>query len=124
MIVLDASVVIALLDSTDVHHHRAVELLNANVDEPFGMSVLTVAEVLVAPTRANRAREAKAALDRLGVQPIGIEPDDAERLAQLRDRTRLRMPDCCVLLAAERTNARVVTFDDQLERTAQELRRS
>lgn len=121
MIVLDASVVIALLDSNDQHHVRAVERLAAHADEEFAMSVLTIAEVLVAPTRANRTQDAVAALARLGVQPIAIEIEDGERLAHLRDRTKLRMPDCCVLLAAQRANARIVTFDDQLERIAQEL---
>lgn len=28
------------------------------------------------------------------------------------------MPDCCVLLAAEETNARLTSFDDRLRRAA------
>jgi predicted nucleic acid-binding protein len=36
------------------------------------------------------------------------------RLALLRAETGLKLPDCCVLLAAEQSGAAVATFDDRL----------
>lgn len=42
------------------------------------------------------------------------------RLAVLRAGTRLRMPDWCVLLAAEQMHGGVATFDDGLGGAARE----
>lgn len=44
--------------------------------------------------------------------------DASLRLAQLRARTGLRLPDCCVLLAAETSQATVVTLDRRLAAAA------
>lgn len=40
------------------------------------------------------------------------------RLAVLRAGTRLKLPDCCVLLAAEQSHGAVATFDDRLANAA------
>ncbi|HEX2416100.1 MAG TPA: hypothetical protein VHJ37_12890 [Thermoleophilaceae bacterium] len=45
----------------------------------------------------------------------------AERLAHLRVESRLRLPDCCVLLAAQEARGRVLTFDQGLARAAGRL---
>ncbi len=47
--------------------------------------------------------------------------DTAVRLARLRADTGLRMPDCCVLLAAQDAAGRVAAFDDRLIRAAEVL---
>ncbi len=49
MIVLDASVLIAFLDSDDTHHAAAEQLLTQAVDDDLAVNSLTLAEVLVAP---------------------------------------------------------------------------
>lgn len=42
-------------------------------------------------------------------------PQDApSRLARLRAATTLKMPDCCVLLAADQLADAIATFDDRL----------
>jgi hypothetical protein len=46
----------------------------------------------------------------------------AVRLARLGADTGLRMPDCCVLLAAQDASARVAALDDQRIRAAEKLR--
>lgn len=115
MIVLDASVVIAMLDEGDAHHVRAVEVLTQAQarSENFAMNPVTITEVLVGPTRAGREGRVLDDLDRLAVleTPLG----SPRRLAALRVATGLRMPDCCVLLSAEDAGgADVATFDDRL----------
>lgn len=52
MIVLDASVLIAFLDPTDAHHSSARDLVRSASGQALGASVLTIAEVMVAPARA------------------------------------------------------------------------
>lgn len=121
MIVLDASVLIAHLDTEDAHHERATQLLLDTVDEALGASPLTLAEVLVGPARAGRAGLAEGALRELGVQVVPLGADAPRELAELRVRTRLRLPDCCVILAARTTGGSVATFDDRLHRAAAEL---
>lgn len=121
MIVLDASVLIAHLDADDAHHGRATRLLLATVDEPLGASPLTLAEVLVGPARAGRVELAEGALRELGVEVVPLDGDAPRGLAQLRVRTQLRLPDCCVLLAARTSGGYVATFDDRLHRAAAEL---
>jgi predicted nucleic acid-binding protein len=118
VIVLDATVLIAHLDADDAHHDAAETHLLEVADQPFGASSITLAEVLVAPARAGCLADAKAALQALGVAELRLPVDAAERLATLRANTALKLPDCCVLLAAEDTPARVLTFDARLAREA------
>ena len=121
MIVVDASVLIAHLDDRDALHDRAVEALLAVAEQPLGGSPLTLAEVLVGPARHGRLEAARSAIEELGVTSIPLREDAPARLAQLRVDSGLRLPDCCVLLAAEDADA-VLTFDDALARAAERLR--
>ncbi len=118
MIVLDASVVIAFLDRGDALHGRATRVLLDHVEERLGANPVTLAEVLVGPTQAGRAEEVLAALEDIGVETIPFAADAPVRLASLRVQHGLRMPDCCVLLAADQTDGRVATFDARLRRAA------
>ncbi len=119
VIVLDASVLIAYLDCDDNHHAAAATLLAGAIDDDLGANPLTLAEVLVVPLRDGRLELAQTALRDLEVDELRFPPDTAARLAQLRVSTGLKMPDCCVLLAAEDAGATVASFDDRLVRTAE-----
>ncbi|HXB46614.1 MAG TPA: type II toxin-antitoxin system VapC family toxin [Streptosporangiaceae bacterium] len=115
MIVLDACVLIAHFDAEDALHEDARNLLRSVADEPFRTSPLTQAEVLAGPARAGRLDRAVAALAQLDVRTVSMETDAPMRLAMLRAETGLKLPDCCVLLAAEHvSDAQIATFDDQL----------
>lgn len=119
MIVLDASVVIGLFDAGDPHHRAATRILAEANASDLGISPITLAEVLVGPTRHGRADQARALLQALDVETIPWGPDTPARLAGLRVDTSLKMPDCCVLLAAEEAGFRTIaTFDAQLARVA------
>jgi predicted nucleic acid-binding protein len=119
VIVVDAGVLIAHLDERDALHEQAVERLLAAADEPLGASTLTLAEVFVGPARRARLHDARAAVAALEVQEIRLGTDAAGDLATLRAETGLRLPDCCVLLAARDAHAsEVVTFDERLARAA------
>ena len=120
MIVLDASVLIAYLDGTDALHEAADTLLRATIDPAFGASPLTLAEVLVGPARTGRVAAVQQALADLEVHEIPLPIDSAARLAHLRADTGLKMPDCCVILAAEDRRSRLASFDDRLVRAAED----
>ena len=121
MIVLDASVLIAYLDGDDSHHESATKLLRAHALEPFGASQITLAETLVAPARAGRLADARKALEKLAVRELPFADDASSRLADLRVGTGLKLPDCCVLLAAEDHHGGVASFDRSLRQRAQGL---
>lgn len=121
MIVLDASVLIAHFDQDDALHARATEHLLAAADQQFGASSITLAEILVGPMRTGQLSNAQAALRALDVTELPLPASAATRLAALRAETALKLPDCCVLLAAQDVDGAVLTFDDRLAREATRL---
>lgn len=120
MIVLDASVLVAHLESSDPHHDRAEALLNGLAADELGASPLTLAEVLVGPARAGHVDRAAEVLEQLGVGSVALPEDAPLRLALLRAGTNLKLPDCAVLLAAESTGAALASFDERLCKAAKE----
>ncbi len=118
VIVLDASVLIAYLDGDATHHAAAETILAEAIDDDLAISSLTLAEVLVAPIRMGRLDLVQAVLRDLEMRELSFPAEVAERLVRLRADTGLKMPDCCVLLAAEESGASVATFDDRLARAA------
>jgi predicted nucleic acid-binding protein len=121
VIVLEASVLIAHLDERDAHHERAKRLLTGSGVEPLGASTISLAETFVAPARAGRLAEATGALERLGVRELPLGTGASGRLAQLRADTGRKLPDCCVLLAADEHSGTVASFDSALLHAADGL---
>jgi len=122
VIVIDASVLIAHLDDNDALQARAGEALLEVADQSVGCSAITLAEVLVGPARRDRLGAARTAVDELGVAEIPFGHDAPARLAALRAGSGLKLPDCCVLLAAQDAQAEaVLTFDDALAREVRRL---
>jgi predicted nucleic acid-binding protein len=120
MIVLDASILIAHLDASDSHHDRAEVLLANSGNEDLITSVVTLAEVLVGPSRSGIVDRALIALEQLGVTAVAIDPTGALRLALLCTETGLKLPDCCLLLTAEQTDAALASFDLRLAAAARD----
>lgn len=118
MIVLDASVVIAMLSRADQHHRRAAEIVVAGGD--LLVHPVTLAEVLVGPARLGDAAGVSDALTSLGIR-VDL-PDAAQpgRVASLRASTGLTLPDCYVLDVAEVHRAPLATFDRRLATRARE----
>ena len=115
MIILDASILIAHLESGDSHHARATDVLLDNCHDEFASSAVTLAEVLVGAVRAGRGGQARGALAELEVRTLGLPAEAAWELARLRVRTGLKLPDCCVLYAARmQPSSQVATLDARL----------
>lgn len=87
-----------------------------------GASSVTIAEILVGPGRTGQLDDAEALLTLLGIRQVPLGSDAPSRLARLRAESGLKLPDCCVLLAAQDAAAEAVaTFDDRLIKAAQDL---
>lgn len=116
--VLDAGVLIAVLNADDAHHDRARQALAAVRDRGDRLVVpaSAYAEVLVAPLRQNPA-SGDLVDDFLEALPASVEPATrqiASQAAALRAShgSRLRLPDALVVATAIVLDAdRVVTTD-------------
>lgn len=120
VIVLDASVLIAYPDGAHTHHAAAEAQLSGAVDDDLGANLLTLAEVLVVPAGDGRLKLARTALADPEVDEPPYPGGAAAGLAQLRASTGLKMPDCCVLLAARDADATVASFDARLLHAAED----
>ena len=116
--VLDAGVVIALLDASDVHHGAAVASVRDALKQGdvLMLPASAYAECLVAPSR--RGPGAVAVVDELiDALPARVEPADrpiAARAASLRAThgTAMRLPDALVVATALVHGAdRIITTD-------------
>lgn len=121
MIVLDASVLVAFLDPCDALHGKSVSTMLELGSDRLLISPITHAEVLVGPARSGTLASTQAALSALGVTEVALPADAAPQLAGLRATTALKLPDCCVLLAAQQSASTVLTFDLRLATAAAAL---
>jgi toxin FitB len=120
LIALDACTLIAYLDADDALHSRAERALLAHAADGFGASVVTLAEVLVGPARRGGTSRVQQALSDLMVVPVDLRDGHELMLAELRARTALKLPDCCVLVSARVLSADVLSFDDRLVSAAEQ----
>jgi predicted nucleic acid-binding protein len=120
-LILDASVLIGLLDTSDAHHNIAVDEVEAA--DRRGTTLLTPAsaysEALVSFARASRLPDAREAVAAMGIAVTPLTAGVAERAAELRAaHDRLRLPDAIVLATARELGAELLTYDGRLKRIA------
>jgi predicted nucleic acid-binding protein len=123
-LILDASVLIGLLDTADAHHDRAIDDVEAADRE--GRQLLLPAsaysETLVAFARARRLEEARRAITAMGITIVSLTDTIAERAAELRAHyTRLRLPDAIVLATAQEMGGSLLSYDRRLSQLAGKL---
>jgi predicted nucleic acid-binding protein len=120
-LILDASVLIGLLDTADAHHSAAVDDVEAA--DLRGTELLAPAsaysEALVSFARAGRVAEARDAIAAMGIAVTPLTAAIGENAAQLRAaHDRMRLPDAIVLATARVLGAELLTYDDRLARVA------
>lgn len=118
MIIFDANVLIALTLPADASHRAAVDLIDEHEWDEFGASALTLAEVLVRPSRDGDDRRVRDVMESLGLQVMPLGAAASVRVAGVRATTKLRLPDAVVLHTAEDQHAMLATFDERLARAA------
>ena len=114
---LDANIIIALLNSGDVHRDRVADFLRTTADD-LCLPMLSLAEALVLQVRVGRGEQAEAKVLALGIRVLPGDLVGALSLAQVRAGTGLRMPDCVVLASAQQLGARLATTDAKLAAAA------
>jgi len=122
-LILDASVLIGLLDTADAHHEQAVS--DVDQADTAGTALLAPAsaysEALVAFARAGRTADARYAISAMGITVVAMSQAIAERAAEIRaQHERLRLPDAIVLATARELGAELLTYDDGLDKVARQ----
>ena len=120
-LILDASVLIGLLDRGDAHHQAAVDDVEAA--DKRGDELLAPAsaysEALVAFARAGRASQAREAITAMGITVTPMTRELGELAAELRARhRRLRLPDAIVIATAQQLSAQLLSYDSRLVKIA------
>lgn len=120
-LILDASVLIGLLDTSDAHHSTAVDDVEAA--DLRGDELLTTAsaysEALVSFARADRVADAREAVAAMGIVVTSLTAQIGEHAAELRAaHERLRLPDAIVLATARVLGSPLLTYDERLTRVA------
>jgi predicted nucleic acid-binding protein len=113
-VVLDASVVIALLDASDAHHARALDDVEAadRREQALMLPASAYSEMLVVFARAGRVAQARDAVSGMGIAIVPLTAEIAQAAAELRARHRhLRLPDALVLASGPAYNAEILSYD-------------
>ena len=116
--ILDAGVIIAVLDSSDTHHSVAREALTQvrSRGDELAIPASAYAEVLVGPFRQGAGAVAKVD-EFLAALPARVEPatrEIAATAARLRAQhgTKLRLPDALVVATAVELGAAILLTTD------------
>lgn len=120
-LILDASVLIALLDRADPHYARAVEEVEAadHDGEDLVAPASAYSEALVAFARRSRVSDAREALVAMGIEVAPLDAATAGEAAALRARhDGLRLPDAMVLATSHELGGRMLSYDQRLQRYA------
>jgi predicted nucleic acid-binding protein len=118
LIVLDASVLVALLDPADVRHAAATAALRGHAGDDLRVPASAYAECLAGPASRGRLAEAKRAIRSLVVEVVPLTEYVAEEAAELRARyPGLRLAAALVVATAGVLDADVLLTGDQGWRT-------
>lgn len=121
--VLDANLVIAMLDPTHVLHDAAEELLKSIIADELKINDFTLAEILAGAVGTGQETDLLEAIQTdIGARSVGFTGTEwSVTLAQTRANSspRLKMPDAIVLATPKKLDGLVGTLDNRLSRAAE-----
>ena len=130
VVVFDADVLIGFVDPADAHHADAVAWMREATRPQTERRICAVnySELLIAPIRERRDEQVRAMLAGLSIIPVPVDADLAERAADVRARTNLKLPDAYALATAlhfeghGRADVRLASFDKRVLKAHADLR--
>lgn len=124
IIVLDASVVIAVLDASDTLHETGLASIVEHAGDDLRVPASAYAECLVEPARRGSLARARQLIDQLGFAIEPLTREVAERAAELRAAFRsVPLPDALVVATGEVLRAtEVITADRRWRRLSDRVR--
>jgi predicted nucleic acid-binding protein len=114
LVVLDAGVVIAALDTADANHVAAVAALRQHANDDLRLPASALAEALVSPCRRGVENEVRETIRSLGLAVVPLDQDIAVLAAALRARRRtVRLPDALIAATGAALEADVILTTDR-----------
>ena len=113
-VVLDSSVLIALLDPKDAHHEAAVRVTSAKND--YLISAITLSESLIAPYKISQSvgDSIKKQIMTLFSGIVAIDEKIAAEAARIRAANKISLPDAIISATAEANKAQLWSCDNGL----------
>jgi predicted nucleic acid-binding protein len=113
-IILDSSVLIALLNPMDMHHRSAVKATSARHE--YSISAVTMSEALIEPFKRSKQHGIKISetIKKIVKKVIVLDQEIAERAAFERATKNLSLPDALICATADVSNQQLWTFDEKL----------
>ena len=125
MIIFDTSFIISLLNRRDVHHHKAIEILSTTgEDEGIATHSLVVQETITVIARKAREQslDCRTWLGKIeeffeNLKILEFTPHIHEVLEVIHEsQCQLSYIHCVLVLANRHLSARILTFDNALQR--------
>ena len=109
---LDSSVLIAILNPEDKHHEIAVDSFSDS--HRYQFSALSITEVLPAAFKAGTSQAVMGKLLQIATEIIALDSKIAELAASIRVSQGLKTPDAIISASATQTKAQLWTLDAKL----------
>lgn len=106
---LDSSVLIAILNPEDRHHQRAIDSYSS--DDQYLISALSLAEVMPAAIKSGRASVVRQRLGEIARVVVDLDSAIGAAAAQVRVETGLKTPDAIISASASAHKAQLWTCD-------------
>ena len=114
LIVLDAGVVIAALETADANHAAAVAALRQHANDDVRIPASALVETLVSPCRRGVESEVRETIRSLGLAVVPLDEDIAVLAAALRARRKaVRLPDALVAATGTAVGADLILTTDR-----------
>ncbi len=120
--ILDSSAMLALINPLDIHCREARGLFKPGLRKLRILHEVSLAECLVRATEKDNTDEVLALIESMGIvfgDSSGVA--GAIRVAEIRMKTKLPLPDCYVVDVALRLKLPIVSFDKKLNQVAREI---
>ena len=115
LVLLDSSVLIALLNPTDFHHKSALNSRTHN--DEFIISAISITELMPRAIKDGNSEGIWKALKLVAKEIVDVDSEIAMSAARIRSLTGARTPDAIISATAQGLGAQLWTFDAKLAKT-------
>jgi predicted nucleic acid-binding protein len=112
-VILDSDALLAAMNFDDVHHKSIIKRLLEN-EEPLYISVVTYSEALVYPFEKDNYPAMSAGIRNLVSEVFDVTISIATKAAEMRAKTRIKLPDALIAATAIEKDLTLLTFDEKL----------
>ena len=112
-LILDSDALVALMNINDVHHKSIIKRLFQS-GEGFSISVVTYSEALVHSYETGNEDLMVERIGSLVSNIFEVTAAIAQRAAQLRSSSKIKLPDALIAATAIENELTLVTFDEKL----------